>query len=271
MNQKTPAKSTKPKNSVQSVERALMILGVLGEYSQGLSIADLSIKIDLPKGTTHRLLSTLAYLDYVRQDPETKKYNLGYKLVELGNRLLSHLDYRTEARPFLVRLAEATKETVHMAILDKKEILYIDKVEASDYPSGLRMASMLGARIPTHCTAVGKVILAGLPEDQAEELVKSAGMPKRTDNTITDVDKLKAHVQLVKKNGFALDNEENEIGVSCVAAPVYNQRGDVISAISISVPTSRLTFRDLKTKLKDQVMETALNISRKIGYQGGIV
>lgn len=266
---KTSPQNAKPKNSVQSVERALMILSVLSEYSQGLSIGDLSIKIDLSKGTTHRLLSTLAYLDYVRQDAETKKYNLGYKLVELGNRLLSHLDFRTEARPFLVRLAESTKETVHMAILDKKEALYIDKVEASDYPSGLRMASMLGARIPTHCSAVGKVLLAGLPEDKAETLLKNAGLPKRTANTITDIGKLKAHMSLVKKNGFAVDNEENEIGVSCVAGPIYNQRGDVISAISISVPTSRLTFRDLKTTLKDQVIETALNISRKIGYQGG--
>ena len=248
-----------------------MILSVLGECPQGLNLGDLSIKIDLSKGTIHRLLSTLAYLDYVRQDAETKKYNLGFKLVELGNRLLSHIDFRTEARPFLVSLAERTKETVHMAILDREEVLYIDKVEASYYPTGLRMASMLGSRIPAHCSAVGKVLLAALPEKKLETLIKNKGLSKRTENTITEPEKLKAHIQIVIKNGFAVDNEENEIGVRCIAGPIHDQRGELISAISISVPASRVQPRDLKTRLKDLVIETALNISRKIGYQGGAV
>ena len=268
MDLKIVTKSTKPKNSVQSIERVSMILDVLSGYTQGLSLGDLSTKVDLSKGTAHRLLSTLAFLDYVRQDPETKKYNLGFKLVELGNRLLSQIDFRTEARPFLVDLAERTKETVHLVILDQKEVLYIDKVEASDYPTGLRMVSMLGARIPAHCSAVGKVLLAALPEKKVERLARNTGIPKRTENTITDLEKLKAHLQIVKKNGYAFDNEENEIGVRCVAGPIRDQRGEVIAAISISVPASRVQPRILKTALKDRVIETALNISRKIGYQG---
>jgi IclR family KDG regulon transcriptional repressor len=267
MNLNFVTKSTKPKNLVQSVERVSMILDVLGRYPQGLSFGDLSTKVDLSKGTTHRLLSTLAFLDYVRQDAQTKKYHLGFKLVELGNRLLSQIDFRTEARSFMVDLAESTKETVHLVILDQNEVLYIEKVEASGHPTGLRMVSMLGSRIPAHCSAVGKVLLAALPEEKLEEIVSRQGLPRRTENTIIDLGKLKEALQLVRKKGYALDREENEIGIRCVAAPIYDQCGEVIAAISISTPVSRIKTQMLKTVLKDQVTETALNISRKIGYQ----
>ena len=267
MDLNTVTKRTKPKNLVQSVERVSIIIDVLGEFPQGISFGDLSTKVDLSKGTTHRLLSTLAFLGYVRQDAETKKYNLGFKLVELGNRLLSQIDFRTEARSFLVDLAESTKETVHLVILDQNEVLYIDKVESNSHPTGLRMASMLGSRIPAHCSAVGKVLLAALPEKQLERLVSSKGLSRLTENTITDLGKLKEHLELVRKNGYALDKEENEIGIRCVSAPIHDQRGVVVAAISISVPASRMKAHVFKKKLKDQVIVTALNISRKIGYQ----
>jgi len=260
-------KSTKPKNLVQSIERVSMILDVLGKFPQGLDFGDLSTKVDLAKGTTHRLLSTLAFLNYVRQDAETKKYHLGFKLVELGNRLLSQIDFRTEARSFMVDLAESTKETVHLVILDQNEVLYIEKVEALGHPTGLRMVSMLGSRLPAHCSAVGKVLLAALPKEKLEEIVRCKGLPRRTENTIVDLAKLKEALQQVRKNGYALDREENEIGIRCVAAPIYDQRGEVIAAISISAPVSRTKTQMLKTVLKDKVTETALNISRKIGYQ----
>jgi DNA-binding IclR family transcriptional regulator len=268
MDLNTVAKRTKPKNLVQSIERVSVILDVLGEYPQGISFGDLSTKVALSKGTIHRLLSTLAFLGYVRQDAQTKKYNLGFKLVELGNRLLSQIDFRTEAHSFLVDLAESTKETVHLVILDQNEVLYIDKVESNSNPTGLRMASMLGSRIPAHCSAVGKVLLAALPEKQLERLVSRKGLSRRTENTITDLGKLKEHLELVRQNGYALDKEENEIGIRCVSAPIHDQRGEVIAAISVSAPVSRMKAHVLKTTLKDQVIDTALNISRKIGYQG---
>jgi DNA-binding IclR family transcriptional regulator len=262
------AKSTRPKNVVQSLERAGLILEVLSQHSQGLSLRDLSQKVNLTKGTAHRLLSSLAYLDFIRQDPLNKHYLLSFKLVELGNRLLSQIDYRMEARPFLVELAERTRETAHMVILDNFEVLYIDKVEAVGNTTGLRMASMLGSRIPAHCSSVGKAILAYLPEDELEELAAASGLPKRTENTITDLTKLKEHLQLVRRRGYAVDNEENEIGIRCVGAPVRNQRGQVIAAISISVPASRMRTRKTETMLKDRVIETAWKISNKLGYQG---
>jgi DNA-binding IclR family transcriptional regulator len=261
----------KPKNFVQSIERVSIILDALSEYPQGLSLGDLSAKVDLSKGTTHRLISSLAFLGYARQDSETKKYNLGFKLVELGNRLLSQIDFRTEARPYLFDLAESVKETVHLVILDQKEVLYIDKVESGGQPPGLRMVSMLGSRIPAHCTAVGKVLLSALPEETLEKLVGEKGLPKQTEKTITDFAKLKTHLKRVRTNGHAFDQEENEIGIRCVAAPIRDQLGEVIAAISISGPVSRINVRMLKTELKTRVAETALRISRKIGYQSDLL
>ncbi len=267
METQTAVRGSKPKNTVQYLERAAQILEVLSRFSQGLSLGDLSEKVNLSKGTVHRLLSSLSYLDFIRQDPLSKQYLLGFKLVELGNSLLNQIDFRIEARPFLVELAESSGETVHMVILDHSEVLYIDKVEASGHTSGLRMASMLGSRIPAHCSAVGKVLLAFLPEHKYEEIVSSGTLTKKTTNTISDPAKLKIHLHQVRRNGYAFDKEENEIGIRCVAAPIYDQRGEVISAIRIQAPAIRIQTRTLVTALKDQVIETALKISRKLGYQ----
>ena len=264
-----PNANDKPKNIVQSIERVSLILDTLSVYPQGLSLGDLAVKVDLTKGTTHRLLASLVYLGYVRQDSKTKTYNLGFKLVELGNRLLSQIDFRTEAHPLLVELAEKTKETVHLVILDRNEVLYIDKVEANQQPTGLRMVSMLGSRIPPHCSAVGKVLLAAMPREKLDRLIDRQGLPIRTENTITDRDRFYEHLQLVSRRGYALDKEENEIGIRCAGAPVYDQSGEVIAAISISVPTIRVKMRELETVLKDFVIETASIISNKLGYKGG--
>ena len=257
---------SKPGNLVQTIERTSLILDILGRSPQGLSIGELSEKTGLPKGTTHRLLTSLAYFDHVRQDSKTKNYHLGFKLVELGNLLLSHLDYRTEAHPYLVELAERTKETVHMVILDRSEVLYVDKVDAGQHAGGLRMASMLGSRIPTHCSAVGKVMLAFLPEEKVAEIVSDKGLPRRTENTITDLEELKTHLQHIREQGYALDDEENEKGIKCIGAPIWDQGGQIIAAISISVPGIRIRTDTLLTTYKDQVVETAMKISNKLGY-----
>lgn len=258
---------SKPSNLVQTIERVSLILDILGKSPHGISVGELSEKAGFPKGTTHRLLTSSAYFDLVRQDPTTKRYHLGFKLVELGNLLLGQLDFRTEARPYLKMLAERTKETVHMVILDRNEGLYVDKVDASEHASGLRMVSTLGSRIPTHCSAVGKVLLSSLSEEKLLTIVRDKGLPRRTDKTITEIEKLKEHLQLVREQGYAFDDEENEKGIQCVGAPIIDQRGKVLAAISISVPCIRVNPATLHTTLKDQVTETAMMISRKLGYQ----
>ncbi len=260
---------SRPNNLVQSIERISLILDILGQNPQGIGIRDLSPKVNLPKGTTHRLLSSLAYLGYVRQDPKTRNYLLGFKLVELGTILLGQLDLRKEAEPFLRELAEKTQETIHMVILDRNEVVYIDKVELDHNPSGLRMASRIGLRNPAHSSAVGKVLISYLPDEELNQFFKGKSLSKRTENTITDSTQLKEHLKMVRNQGYAVDDEENEKGVRCVGAPIFDRTGNAVAAISISGPAFRVTKKRILESLKKEVMETALKISQQLGYREG--
>jgi len=259
--------TSKPNNLVQTIERASSILDILGQSPQGISIRELSTKIKLPKGTTHRLLSSLSYFGYVRQEPKTRNYLLGLKLVELGQLLLGQLDLRKEAEPFLRDLAERTKETVHLVFLDRNEIVYIDKVETEQNSSGLKMASRVGLRNPAHSSAVGKVLLAHFLEEELKNFIKEKGLAKRTENTIIDPTQLKDHLKLVRAQGYAIDDEENEKGIRCVAAPIYNEVGKTVAAISISGPAFRITKKVIQESLKKEVMETALKVSQRLGFR----
>jgi len=260
-------RDSKPNNLVQTIERASSILDILGESPQGITIRELSAKIKLPKGTTHRLLSSLSYFGYVRQDPKTRNYFLGLKLMELGNLLLSQLDLRKEAEPLLRDLAERTKETVHMVFLDRNEIVYIDKVELDRHSSSLRMASRVGLRNPAHSCAVGKMLLAYLTEKELDRIINDKGLPKRTENTITDPIQLREHLKLVRAQGYAIDDEENEKGVRCVAAPVFNEAGKAVAAISISTFAFQITKEVIQDSLRKEVRETALKISQRLGFR----
>jgi len=260
-------KNLKPNNLVQTIERASSILDILGQSSQGISIRELSAKLKLPKGTSHRLLSSLSYFGYVRQDPKTKDYFLGLKLMELGQLILSQLDLRKEAEPFLRDLAERTQETVHLVFLDRNEIVYIDKVETDQNLSGLRMASKIGLRNPAHSCAVGKVLLSHFSEEELNQFIKEKGLQKRTENTLTDPVRLKEHLKSVQRQGYAIDDEENEKGIRCVAAPIYNEAGRAVAAISISGPAFRVTKKMIQESLKKEVMETALKVSQRLGFR----
>jgi len=241
------------------------MLDILGQYPQGLSVKDLSLKASLPKGTTHRLFSSLAYFDFVRQNGTNKNYLLGFKLVELGNLLINQLDFRNEARPFMLELAERTGETIHLVILDQDEALYIDKVALNQ--TGLQMMSRVGSRIPLHSSSVGKVLAAHLDEDELDRIINATGLARQTKNTITNPLRFKKHIKNVKTKGYAIDDEENEKGIRCVAAPIRNENELVIGAMSISDPAIRLTLEIIQDSLKDRVCETALTLSRKVGFR----
>lgn len=257
----------KPGNLVQTIERVATIFDAMARSSQGISLKELSAEVDLPKGTTHRLLSSLAYFGYVRQTPESKNYHLGFKLVELGNRLLDHLDLRVQARPFLVNLCQRTKETVHLVVLDQHEALYVDNVVPDEQHGGLQLVSRVGQRVPAHCSSAGKVLLAQLSVRELVSLVKEKGIVKRTENTITDVDTLKAHLKVVRSQGYAVDEEENEQGIRSIGAPIFNHQNQVIAAVSISGPTLRVTKEIVQNILRPEVMKTALAISGTFGFQ----
>ena len=257
----------KPKNLVQTIERTAHILDIIGRHSHGLSLGDLAKKANLPKGTAHRLVNSLAYFDFIRQDPTTKNYQLGFKLVDLGNLLLSQIDLRSEARPFLIHLSEAIQETSHLVVLDGDKALYIDKVDLYTKSSGLQMISRLGSRIDLHCSSVGKVLLAHMEAHQAEAIISRTGLPGRTANTITDPTRLMRHVAVIRKKGYAIDDEENEEGIRCVAAPIRNGSGRVEAAMSISGPMTRITKERIQTDLKDRICTTAGLVSAKLGFR----
>ncbi len=259
---------SKPSNLVQTIERVSQILELVARSSRGISIREASGKLNLPKGTVHRLLSSLAYFGYIKQDSETKNYLLGLKILELGNLIINQLDLRKIAEPLLRDLAEYTKETVHMVIIDNNEVVYIDKVETELNTGGLKMASMVGSRIPAHTCAVGKILLSFFSEEELDRLVEEKGLPQRTPNTITDPAALKEHLELVRNQGYAVDNEENENGIRCVAAPIFNEKGKAVSAISISGPAFRVTKKVIHESLKMEVMRTALEISKRLGFRG---
>ncbi len=258
---------SKPSNLVQTIERASKILDLVAHSSQGISIGNLSDALKLPKGTVHRLLLSLAYCGYIKQDTKTKKYLLGLKLLELGNLIINQLDLRKLAEPLLKDLVESTRETVHMVIIDNNEIVYIDKIETEQNTGGLKMSSMVGSRNPVHSCAVGKVLLSYFSDEEIDNLIQEKGLIRKTSHTIIDPLQLKEQLAIIRNQGYAIDDEENEVGIRCVGAPIFNDKGKAVSAISLSGPAFRVTKRLIQDTLKKEVMETALEISKRLGFK----
>ena len=248
---------------VQSVDRTLTILEVLSDYNDGLGITEISSLVNLHKSTVHRLLSTLIYKGYVVQDEESSKYKITFKLFELGSKKVHKLDLLEISRPYTKMLMESVNEVVHLIIREETDIVYIDKVEANNTIS---MASRIGKRNPMYCTATGKAILAYLPEEEIREVWNKSKIVKLTKKTNTDFILFKKELQEVKKNGYAIDDEENEIGVKCVGAPIFDMNGDVVAAISVTGPVTRITD-DKIDFISNEVMQCTNLISKEMGYK----
>lgn len=253
----------KEQDLVQSVDRALTILEILKDSGEGIGVTELGGRVGLHKSTVYRLLATLARRGYVEQDPVTERYSLGLKLVELGSAVLERLELRDLARPYLKELMEASQEVVHLVVLQDGEVVYIDKVEC---PGPVKMYSQLGRRVPAHATAVGKVLLAFLPPESREAII-ARGLPALTPNTITDPERLRAELERIRERGYAFDCEENELGIRCVAGPIFSHAGQVVAAFSISGLAMRLTLGRME-ELAKLVRKVSLQISARLGYQG---
>jgi len=237
----------------------------LAESKSGSGVTELSRAVGLHKSTVHRLLGTLMRRGYVEKELETENYRLGIKLLMLGSSILDRIDLRNIARPYIQELSKKTKEVVHIAILDEDEAVYIDKVESPDH--SIRMYSQVGKRAPLHCTAVGKVLLAALKDEEAEKILRQKGMPRFTKSTITDMQQMKEELSTIRKQGYGFDEIEHEEGMRCVAAPIYDRSGKVIASISISGPIIYVThFR--MPELTDELLKTAKEISYQLGYTG---
>jgi IclR family acetate operon transcriptional repressor len=196
----------------------------------------------LSKSSTHRQLQTLIDEGYVVQDGDSR-YRLGLKMLWLASDLVDGLGLERIVRPVLDEMARATYETVHMALLDGKVAVYVEKVDASNPIR--RMYSRVGKRVPFHCTGLGKAILAYLPTECVREIIAAEGLPRYTANTITDQDGLLAHLALIRTQGYALDDEEHEEGVRCIAAPLFDRQQHVLGAVSIAALSHRVDRRRL--------------------------
>jgi IclR family transcriptional regulator, KDG regulon repressor len=247
--------------SVQSVDRALMILDILQENPSGYGVTELANRLDVSKSTVHRLLMSLLKKNFVQQNKENDKYSLGLKLIEYGQAVSENLDVRRLASPYLHKLAQSMEETAHLVIPDQQEIVYIDKIESSQT---IRMFSKVGKRAPMHCTGVGKAILAFLPEHQIEDAIRTKGLRKFTEKTLSNRDDLLQNLNLIRSRGFSIDDEEHETGIKCAAAPIFNHNGEVVAGISVAGPIMRVT-EDKLERMAEEVLHASSEISRLLG------
>ncbi|KKM12405.1 hypothetical protein SY88_04515 [Clostridiales bacterium PH28_bin88] len=247
---------------IQSLQRALDILESMIEENE-IGVTELGKKLGLPKGSVHRLLVTLEDRGYVQQNIETGKYRYGFKLLEIGGIAFSKLELRKAAAPILQDLVAKTNETVHLVVLDKDEVVYIDKLEGTET---LRSHSRIGKRAPMHCTGVGKALMAYLSKEDLDLVIQKRGLIRYTDNTITDALALQDELEKIREVNYSLDNEEHEIGIWCVAVPLWDYSGKVIAAMSTTVPCLRLT-EERKARLIELTLQAGRELSKRLGYR----
>jgi IclR family transcriptional regulator, KDG regulon repressor len=226
-----------------------------------LSIAEISNEMNLPKGTSHRILSSLVQFKYARQDPLTKKYGLGARFLDIGSPIDKRQRLRAFIAPMLRQLCSKCTETVSVAILVKDEIEYIERYESEMI---LRVDIHVGTRFPAHCSSTGKVLLSSLPEEELDLRFKHRkNLRKCTDNSIGSLLALKEALAKVRREGVARDYEECLVGVHCIASPVLGRGGEVMAAVSISGPRERLTVGKMD-ELEPLLRETTEGISHEL-------
>lgn len=257
------SKTTDSPYKVQVLDRALAALAILANSSSDCSLAELCPAMKLHKSTVHRLMMVLEQHRLVVKNPETGRYRLGLRLYELGSRAIDGLDLRGRARPFLDRLQAEFDETVFFCILDEGQVFYVEKVESK---RSVRTACTVGSRAPAYCTAVGKAMLAELPEAEVNKIVRRWGLKPVTPNTITTTRALKAELKAVRSRGYAIDDEEKEEGLRCVGAAVRSHSGKLAAAMSVSGPAFRMT-KERVPEIGRALMEAAAKLSAELGYQ----
>lgn len=226
------------KNPIQVADRIFAVLERLAEKG-AVGLIELSKELKLNKSTTHRLLNSLMYMGYVKQDEDTSKYELTYKICRVANNLMSQVDLIQIAKPYLKELSRKTGETVHLVEREENMAVYIDKVENST--NAVRLVSKIGKSIPLYCSGVGKAMMAEMSEEKVREIWNKSEIIPYTDMTIVDIEEFFEQLEIVRKKGYAIDDEENEIGVRCVAIAIPDIDGKSRYAISISAPEIRMT------------------------------
>ena len=250
--------------TVHSLDRAIQLLELLSMHPEGLTLSILSESAGLNKSTAYRLLAALNSHGYVLKDARTNTYYLSLKLYELGCRAIHSQGYLAAIQPILSELACAANEAVHFVLREDNTVVYLCKEDASQ--GVVQMGSRIGLRNPMYCTGVGKAILAYLPEEEQKRIAKQTEYHVFTPNTCQTPDELLRELALTRRRGYAIDNEEHEDGISCIAVPICNHYGIAYSAISISAPTSRI-LNGRTEQLAQMLLQTAARVAGMLNGQ----
>lgn len=254
--------SAEPK--VKSLQKALDILNCFTVHNPELGVTEISTMLGFQKSTVYNILATFEQEGFTEQDPVTRKYRLGLRLLQLSNVVRSGLGLRRVALPVMERAMNKFQETVHLAIEQDGQVVYIESVQPPDR-SVSRLAT--GKTAPMHCTGVGKAILAFAPDAKVDEVIKVHGLKAFTANTLTTVDTLRAELTLIRRQGYAMDNMEHEWGIRCIAVPIREENGRIKASMSISGPSDRLPVDQIH-QVAEPMKQLGLEISRRLGWEG---
>ena len=259
MQPSTSVAEKEQKSSIQVIERMISLLDALARQSTPVNLKQLAAETALHPSTAHRILSVMVQNQIVdRIEPGT--YRLGIRLLELGSLVKSRISVRQEALPHMQTLHQELGETVNLSVRHDDEVVYIERTAPGS--SMMRVVQIIGARAPLHITAVGKIFLAEGGAELCTEYARRTGLPKYTDNTLTDADSLGGELEKIRRQGYALDDEEAEKGVSCIGAGIFDDEGRLVAGLSVSAPSDRLN-----KSWAAQLRQTAEKISRAMGHQ----
>lgn len=258
-----PSTSRRNASHVQSVERALMLVDLLAQENREMALTEISKMINWPKSTVHGLLTTLRDFGYIDQSPATGHYRLGARLFELGNLVARGWNIRSIAMPAMQRLNNLLGEMVQLATEDKGEVLYLEKLDSTHI---MRIVSEIGARLPMHCSGLGKMLLAYKTPSEVKWILSKHGMRAMTPRTITSQSQLEKELEKIRRQGYAMDDREIMDSLRCVAAPIRDRDGRVKYAISVSGLANSLQGDHLEKTL-EELQKTARDISFAMGYR----
>lgn len=252
--------------SIQSVQHALQLFEVFRtNYSKDeFGVTELSKTLGLHKNNVFRLLATLSACGYIEQNPVTENYRLGIGIFNLGQKFITKLGFLRLARPFMEKIVLEIGESCYVGILRESSVIYLDLVEA-DHP--VQIVSRVGKDVPAYCTSIGKIQLAYSGEDELNKMYMGARLKKYTDYTITSLPELKRHLKEVSANDYAIDNQEFEADVCCIASPVKDYLGTPVAALSVAGPSFRMSKKRMLEEILPIVRKYSKEISKRLGYQ----
>jgi DNA-binding IclR family transcriptional regulator len=246
-----------------AVERALAMLEAVAQEPEGLSNAEISRKLQIPKSSASYILRTLETQGYLNRMEQTGKYRVGLKVLSLSRGALSGIDVREVALPIMRHLMEKTNLTCHLAILDGPDAVYIEKVEPTGF---IRMDTWVGRRMRVHATSVGKALVAHIPRERLETIIADRGMEKRTAKTITTLPRLLKDLERVREQGYAVDDEENNMGARCLGAPIFNQDGSIEASLGLSGTINQVNSQTMP-RIIEHLKDAARHVSMQLGYR----